>query len=61
MRLEVAARESSFLWRRTDDERYPCVFGMGERPAKVLECGHYGLGVVTDENSAITQPSCPQA
>ena len=57
MRLEVAARKSSFLWRRTDDGRYPCVFCMGERLAKVLKCGHYELGVVTKENSAITQPS----
>ena len=57
MRLEVAARKSSFLWRRTDDGRYPCVFGMGERPAKVLKSAYYGLGVFTEENSAITRPS----
>ena len=57
MRLEVAARKSSFLWWRTDDGRYPCVFGMGERPAKVLKSAYYGLGVFTEENSAITRPS----
>ena len=52
MRLEVTARKSGFLWRRTDDRRYPCVFSMGMRRATVFCCGHYVLGVCTDETSA---------
>ena len=54
MRPQVAARESCFLWRRTDDGRSSCVFCTGERPAKVVARGHYGLGVCTDETSADT-------
>lgn len=52
MRLEVAARESGFLWRRTDDRRYSCVCGTGMRREKVRGGGHYELGVCTDETSA---------
>jgi len=52
MRLEVAARESSFLWRRTDDEHSRCVLWRSECSAEVLFCGHYGLGKCTDETSA---------
>lgn len=52
MRLEVAVRKSSFLWRQTDDRRYPCVLRRDKRRAKVLICGHYELGVCTDETSA---------
>jgi hypothetical protein len=56
MRLQVTAWESCFLWRRNDDGRYPCVLSMGMRPAKVISCKHYELGVCTDETSA-TRPS----
>ena len=51
---QVAARESCFLWRRTDDGRSSCVFRTAGRLAKVLTHGHYGLGVYTDETSADT-------
>ena len=54
MRLQVAARESCFLWRRTDDGCSSCVLCTGEHPAKVMARGHYGLGVCTDETSADT-------
>ena len=54
MRSQVAARESCFLWRRTDDGCSSCVFCTGEHPAKVMARGHYGLGVCTDETSADT-------
>ena len=52
MRSEVAAWESSFLWRQTDDEHSTCVFGRRECSAEVFFCGHYGLGGCTDETSA---------
>ena len=59
MRLEVASRESSHFWRQTDDGRYPCVFCMATRPAKVIWCGHYVLGVVTEETSDSKRPIMP--
>ena len=52
MRLEVAAWESGFFWRRTDDEHSTCVLRRIECSAEVLFCGHYVLGVCTDETSA---------
>lgn len=51
MWLEVVARKSSLFWRQTDDGRHPCVFSTATRPAKVMGCGHYVLGVVTEETS----------
>ena len=54
MRPQVAARESCFLWRRTDDGCSSCVFCTGEHLAKVVARGHYELGVYTDETSADT-------
>lgn len=57
MRLEAVARESGHLWRRTDDGRSTCAFGLRERPAEVLLCGHYGLAVCTEEISAHGHPT----
>lgn len=57
MRPEAVARESGHLWRRTDDGRSWCAFGLPERPAEVLSCGHYGLAVCTEEISAHGRPS----
>lgn len=60
MRPEAVARESGHLWRRTDDGRSTCAFGLRERLAEVLLCGHYGLAVCTEEISAHGQQSvCP--
>ena len=61
MRLEVAAWKSGFLWRRTDDVRPSCVSQQVVCTAEVLFCGHYGLVVCTEENSAYTTlRQCPQ-
>ena len=57
MRLEAVARESGHLWRRTDDGRSTCAFGLRECPAEVLLCGHYGLAVCTEEISAHGHPT----
>lgn len=60
MRLEVAARKSGFLWRRTDDVHPSCVLQLVECTAEVLFCGHYGLVECTEENSAYTTfAKCP--
>ena len=52
MRLEVAAWESGFLWRQTDDEHSTCVLRRFECSAEVFFCRHYVLGGCTDETSA---------
>lgn len=59
MRLEVAARESSFFWRRTDDEHSTCAFGRRECSAEVLFGGHYELGGCTEESSALHASMVP--
>lgn len=59
MRLEVASRKSSHFWRQTDDVRHPCVFCTAKRPAKVVKCGHYELGVVTEETSGDKSTNVP--
>lgn len=57
MRLEVAARKSGFLWRRTDDEHSTCALCPRECSAEVLFGGHYELGGCTEEYSASRAPA----
>jgi len=52
MRLEVAARKSCFLWRRTDDVHYRCALHRGKSERQRFWRGHYELVVCTEETSA---------